>query len=267
MKKYFGIIGIFITVITSPALSQDRGPTSGSLIGDISSDILHYQCNPLSTYPPTVECDFVQVLFSKKSSPEKIEDELLRVEQFLEGLANGGAEALCKQIAPMRAFYNGQTDFEIPEDWDADDFSESIERFKKMHPMAIEDTKKSIDAMQSVCEQPSRENIEKLIRIEHEKDVRTCKSFVNKYSQIYVKVSDGIWVVKSEPTGSCGVVNTSKFIADKKYGVLWEHETSKIILNKDGSLFEGMDCSNLDESKTLYSWKGAPHFLRCDYIQ
>ncbi len=69
---------------------------------------------------------------------------------------------------------------------------------------------------------------------------------------------------ESTPSEVCGVVNTSRFIGDAQYGSLWEHETSKVILNKEG--VGVLKCADLDETKTLYSWKGESSFLGCDYI-
>jgi hypothetical protein len=240
-------------------------PLSGTLIGDVSKDILNYECVGLNGARERISCDFVQVLLMKKSKPADLGEE---VEQFL---SEFDAESettfktqFCSLSLSLDAVVKGNLDARL-ETMDRTDLVNAIDAYQSSPPKAQEDLNRLASNLRDACIDPTDEMLVKMFSAMHEQATRSCEVFVNKYTQTYVKVSDTLWAVESTPSGVCGVVNTSRFIGDAKYGGLWEHETSKIVMNKEGAGL--LKCADLDEAKTLYSWKGRrSNFLGCDYI-
>lgn len=243
---------------------SSAAPLSGTLIGDVSKDILHYECRYLGDAEERISCDFVQVLLSKKSKPTGLDERLKRMKSELDNESKDTVlHELCSMSAYFDAVINGNLDASV-EDMDRTELAKSIDNYLSSPPKAQEDFNRFALNLRDACVDFKDENLLKLFTDIHEQETRSCEVFVNKYTQTYVKVSDKLWAVESTPSGVCGVVNTSRFIGDDKFGSLWEHETSKIIMNKEGE--DLLKCSDLDEAKTLYSWKGGLNFLGCDYI-
>ncbi len=241
-------------------------PLSGTLMGDVSKDILNYECRGLNDNVSRISCDFVQVLLSKKSKPTDLAEKL---KQFLSQLdaenETTSQDELCSWSASLDAVVSGDLDATL-ETVNSTDLIKAVDDYKSSPPKVQEDLNRLASNLHDACIDPKDETLVKMFSAMHEQETRTCKVFVNKYTQTYVRVSDTIWAVESTPSGVCGIVNTSKFIGDEAYGSLWEHETSKVIMNKEGSGLL-LKCADLDESKTLYSWMGGSNFLGCDYIQ
>jgi hypothetical protein len=247
-------------------------PFTNTIIGNPSGDILNYVCRRLDGNAERISCDFVQIEFTKLSKPADLAESLAGFEKEfdVENKKEFDVEnkiemqaMFCPASQRMNAVIAGNIDVTF-ETIKHTDWIRAVEDYKSSPPKAQEDMKRTASNMHDLCTNPNPETALKYSRDIHEQGMRTCRQTVNKYTQTYVKVSDTLWAAESTPSGACGIVNTSKFIASKEYPMLWKHETSKVIMSKED--VGVIKCADLDESKTLYSWIGG-QFLGCDYIQ
>ena len=256
----FGYLGIsFLILIGNNATAQ---PISGTIIGNISTDILNYECIPIANYANRISCEFVQVLLSKKSKPEGLAEAMSQLKAEFESDTDLQG-TMCSASEHLRAIIDGDA-AAVTAITTEEDLRKAITNFQNSPIQAQSDMKRFASDATAFCSDPNFKNLETVFINMHEQETRSCQTSVNKYSQTYVRVSEWLWAVESTPSGICGVVNSSKFIGSKRYGSLWEHETSKIIMNKEGQ--DLISCSDLDEGKTLYSWKNSQNFIGCDYL-
>lgn len=99
----------------------------------------------------------------------------------------------------------------------------------------------------------------------------------NTFEQTFKLVSPGgnakiSWVIESQPSGPCGVVQLSRFesettkIGNSTY-VDWNYVARKAVTNPSGELFLGLQCSGLDQGEYFYDWRSEVHQMSCDYIE
>lgn len=258
--RYLSILSLI--VCANSAVAQ---PISGTIIGNLSTDILNYECLPMDGNPNRLTCNFVQVLLSKKAKPEGLAALMAQLKAEFESDSDSDFQpTMCSYSVHLRSIIDGNA-VAVTDITTEEDLRKAIEDYQNAPTQARADMERFAVDAETFCAEPTFSNLETIFTNTHEQDTRSCQAFVNKYSQTYVRVSEWLWAVESTPSGVCGVVNTSKFIGSEKYGSLWEHESSKIIMNKEGQ--DLISCSDLDESKTLYSWKNGTNFLGCDYLQ
>ena len=141
-----------------------------------------------------------------------------------------------------------------------------------------QDLKNMVSAITALCDSYTETNFLKATRIEHDKDMRTCKVSTNSFNQTFQRVDvyssePGNWVVQTQPSGACGIVDLSRFESDaQKIGegsfVFWSYIARKAITNPKGELFSGGKCSGLDQTEHLYDWRARDNlYMRCDYIE
>lgn len=241
---------VFI-LLSMPLAAQ---PTYGTLIGERDGDTLNYECRELST--DTIECEFVQVLMSK-DTPELVSKEA--VDQILADMAAGSAETVCSDFMKIQAVLDGGADRSIwPEK--SDEEIEGILNSVRNAPYGLA----SLQAFSDLCETPTDKSAARIIEVSNQSKEVVCRPFVNKYTQKFVRVSPKTWVVKSGPSGVCGLVNTSKFVGHPEYDFLWNYYASKVVTNKDGKGLVG--CNELDEQEQPYKWDQGPVYKNCQYF-
>jgi hypothetical protein len=131
------------------------------------------------------------------------------------------------------------------------------------------DLTKMIGAMRDLCRTPTEAKFLEINRLTHERETRTCLVSSNSYKQRFRRV-DGVgpWVVVDRPSGSCGVVNVSRFERDARESgaTFWKYFAKKVITNPRGEAMPRLPCTKLDEREYIYDWRSEEHFMRCDYI-
>ena len=70
-------------------------------------------------------------------------------------------------------------------------------------------------------------------------------------------------MARNGPSGDCGIVLVSTLKQHADYPIFWNYESQKIITNKagDGIL---LSCAELDEERTLHTWRNVEHEVDCD---
>ena len=128
-------------------------------------------------------------------------------------------------------------------------------------------------ALATMCDHPTEENYLKIAKVEHDKDVRTCRVSSNPFTQEFVWVSDfgngGAWVVSSQPDGPCGVVQLSRFEKDKSdtSSLFWRYVARKAATNPSGTVLPGLSCSAVDQGEYVYDWRNTrSDHLQCEFI-
>jgi hypothetical protein len=251
---------LFVGVQAPIAAAQDIPPTRGTLVGANDGDLLDFECTEIST--ERLSCSFVQVFLRPKSTYEDFQDSLKTVPDIIQEV-NAGSE-FCRFVIAQDKLLSGQT-IEDPV------LREQIEIAIKETALARLKDQRSIEKYETVdiatlalCKSPSTETARKFLEASHDAGADICEPTFNRYVQPYVRVSAGLWVVESTPTGECGVINTSRFIADPKYPFLWSFEASKVVSNKAGQSI--IPCSELDERPQPYRWNHGPVLKNCTFI-
>lgn len=243
----------------------NAGPSSGTLIGNTDQDVLNYECKELGGNSDKITCSFVQVLLRKKTTPEELASNLADLDREFDAEEITDLQSMmCSMSEHLNAIITGNVDTPI-EGIDPTDLVRAHKDYKSAHPKNQANLTKMASDAHSICDNPNREAFVKLFTNIHKQDSRTCRVLVNKYTQTYVRISDTLWAVESTPSGTCGVVNTSKFIGLDQHSTLWEHETSQVVMNKEGGGL--LSCADLDESKDLYTWRGGQQYLGCEFIE
>jgi hypothetical protein len=138
----------------------------------------------------------------------------------------------------------------------------------KMAPTQKADTLRGIKAFVELCREQTEARYIDLVRGDHERKQRTCRVWTNTFTQRFTRVMEGPWVVRDAPTGSCGVVNVSRFEMDADSGLkFWRYHSKKVVTNKAGELMPGFPCSGLDEQEYLFDWRSEQRHLGCEYIR
>ena len=131
----------------------------------------------------------------------------------------------------------------------------------------------SLKTLVNFCKNPTLDGAIEVFSAGNERDASTCKVGPNTYEQRFKYVQDyssgtGAWVVISEPTGPCGIINLSRFEKFSKSGFTsWNYIAKKTVTNPKGQASLGMSCSDLDEEEYLYSWVSKEHHLGCEIIE
>jgi hypothetical protein len=233
--RHFLLPCILASLAVTAAQGQSYdGPTNGTLVAE-NGGLLNFECVPEED--GKARCDFVQVLFSR--------NEMNALGDDYQSYANDpqAKEEVCELSTYFRSYVQGQP-FEGA--LDSPQFEDLPEDDK-------EKILTSTDYLEKLCSTHSEEDFQKFIEYSNESSQKQCTAMVNKYSQTYQRVNEEMWVVVSEPSGLCGVINTSHFMRYQDYSFLWSHAASKIVKNRSGTTEFGIACADLDETVSEYS--------------
>lgn len=255
--RILNLTGILLICLFATAHGANRTPTTGIVSGAVDRDFISYECR--SSGRGTLDCKFAQVKIRTAAQPEDLAKRLKRIDKLQRDLSRSNAKQDCERMAPLLgALKTGRP----PKGADTKKFKEMMSR---LHPKELEDQVGFFERYVQACRQPTADNIERMVRAEHSKQMRTCKVLVNNYEQTFQRTGDGKWVHNNGPTGPCGVIYISVFEPESPKGPFYNYVTRKVVTNKSGQA--GLvACKLLDETVQKYTWKTETFYRGCDYI-
>jgi hypothetical protein len=234
----------------------DEHPTVGLLFHATDSSSLTYYCT--RNQDEKLTCEFVQTLVSKKAKTEELEKVIKNARESYKSEVKK-PHASCKELPEWTEIAEGR---KAPPD-----ASVTLNAIQKR------DLKTFVKVYGDLCKTETEEAYLNLVRYGHNKDMRTCRIGSNSFSHTFKYVKDsgsgaGAWVAQGAPSGSCGIVQLSRFELQESDGYKnWNYIARKAITNPGGKFELGVSCKELDQGEYLYSWRRHENALGCDYIE
>jgi hypothetical protein len=125
--------------------------------------------------------------------------------------------------------------------------------------------KRWLEAMDAVCNNPSRENYEALQRAIIAADTETCKIWVTRWKTTFARQTETKWVANDGPNGICGIVLISTLERDGKSNSFWKYNQRRIVTNKE--IKEPLPCHEWDERPSAYAFGVGAKKLACELVQ
>lgn len=250
---------MMICLISCTAAANDR-PLNGTGGGEVDGDFMEYQCTPLTD--GRLNCLFTQIKITRAAKSEDLSVALARVEEQAKTF-KGLDKETCAGVRDMLILLQGKSP---PAGSKLHIDEAQRQKWLQMPAREREDQIAMMTAMLRICEKPSRDSLAAVARLEHNKKLRTCRIFTNKFEQVFSRTGPNVWAHSSAPQGECGSINVSTFERDDPRFGLWNIQMRKIVTNKSGS-FLSMKCSDLDESQLTYTWRNTEFFKGCDYVR
>jgi hypothetical protein len=254
-------IAIASVVFAVRAIAQEF-PTTGEAHSERENAFVQYSCVMNGTI---LDCDFAQLSVRKKLSEKEAKEKLKQAKQEFEAFKKEMQkedDTFCKQIAAL--------DSNLSDEKSEEEIRKTFPKFTlPKGPIERVDVERSIGALATVCKSPTLVNWTRYIEASTSIEGRTCKVTVNRYAQRFSQVAGtSNWVVLQQEgaSGTCGVINVSRFEQSKNEKYLWDYFASKVVTNKSGEVLPGFKCSDLDESEYKYSWVSRDRFVGCDYV-
>ncbi|TDR14625.1 hypothetical protein [Marinicella litoralis] len=247
------VLLIMICLISADGFSQQSNfpnHPSNNKLHSTNDEIqsMMVSCEQKATTPQySIDCNFHQTSISYKQDRDEIENDLNEIFSQLNNPFTNYAEQLCNEV--------NAADLEL----------------------IVTETKKEIhEKTKAMCNVSSNDEAEKkikeLFRIIKSADSETC--VVNtgyKWTETFVYKNnsdiEGYWVSNPTPSTECGIMNISTLKPDKKFPMLWNYESQRIVTNKDGELSTGVSCSLFEDRKIILSWKSNTFESNCKRIE
>jgi hypothetical protein len=241
------------------AHAADR-PISGFLYNTSESSGLVYNCSVVR--PDEITCEFTQTSVRREADPKDLQKKLQEARsEFASGKPLSAEE--CSGFEKfLKALRTGDTSG-MPNP------TETSQQFAAMQDGEKKALMEVMSAVASFCRTPSEENYLNLAKTSFLRQTRTCLAASNTFQQTFkrVRMSD-TWTSNEGPKGTCGVVDISRFEADKSSKpFLFRYITRKIVTAPQGEGLLGLQRSDLDTREYTYDWRSKEHHLSCDIIK
>jgi hypothetical protein len=243
-----------------PVLAQEA-PTLGLLYNTREGHSLTYRCEPVRA--GQMSCEFVQTAVRLKSTQAELSKVLDQARSGFRSEKLPSAQE-CTTFRDISGILEGRK------------AAAKSEAMSSLSPVERADNLRIAKAFTAYCEKPTEENFVAIARVGHDRDRRTCSVSSNSYKQMFHMVSEPgaqpVFVAQSNPEGSCGAVQLSRFepeamTASKSNFLNWKYIARKAITNPAGELIPGVKCSGLDEKAYTYDWRSKEHQMSCDYVE
>lgn len=255
------VLGAALVLLPTGSRADDSSvPTAGLLYNTTETSSLTYQCT--LTKPDMLTCDFTQTSIRRKAQPDQLDAQLKSAhEEFQKGVKPRPGE--CASMKDILDVVQGRKVAPKPEG------------LARLSAMEKADLVAFARGMETYCAEPTEEHYLSMVRLNHQKEVRSCTVSSNAFTQTFTRVRDlqsesEPWVNQTQPNGPCGVVQLNRFEyepqQDSKFG-FWKYIARKAVTNPKGEFFPGASCAGLDEAAYLYDWRSKQHALECDYVE
>lgn len=225
---------------------------------------LEVKCDLISNTKMT--CDFKQISVTKIGKAEDLKKLLRQGVKELEksmGASKGPFdEKFCSNTkSSLDSIKTGK----MPQKADAIKFKNFLTKVKA-NSRHRSDFINLLEITLKVCDDPSQINIESMIRLTHDKQMRTCRINTSDWSETFIPSAKGTqWTSNKGPVGECGIIDIGVF--KKTTENFWTYESNRIVTNKKGKWAMGQLSCGEREYKSFYDWRSSENFLGCDYIE
>ena len=253
------LAALALSFATATAWAQSA-PTVGLLYNTQENHSLAYRCE--SVRAGHLECEFVHTAVRYKSTTADLPGVLENARKGF--VAEKPPPEDCKPYRDALAMFEGKKTAPSSSGIDA------------MSPVQKADGQRFAKALVGYCDRPSLESYLSIVRIEHDKDCRTClvssKAFKQSFNLLSKDSGRTVWITQGSPEGICGIVQLSRFESEEtnigsSTFTPWVYIARKAITNPSAVFLPGTKCGALDERPYTYDWRSKEHQMSCDYIQ
>ncbi len=254
-------LSVLVSLLVLPlnAVAQDA-PDSGIVYNTKENSSITYQCQRSGA---EMLCDFSQVAVRKEANPDELPAKLAEARAQFRRDGSGVTPGDCKAADEMGAVLQGKKQAPKPDAMAA------------MSPRQRQDSADLLREMSRLCREKSEAAYLALVTLGHQRSERTCRVSANSFQQRFTLVAgasgESSWVVRGTPEGPCGVVQVSRFTADRQGGYrFWQYYARKVVTNPDGVWLPGAPpilCKEQDQREYLYDWRSQERFVGCDYVK
>lgn len=256
------LVAMLLIVSTAPQSHSEEIPATGIVYNTKETSSLTYACQPAANNQ--VECEFLQSSVRKKAKKEDLRKALKDAQiGFKDEIKGKHLDEVCQANKLLLDVLEGRT--KAPK-------QEAVVAMSDMEKKSLIKLPK---AMGTFCANKTEENYINVIKVGHEKDMRTCVVSTYNYKTTFKKVSasDGkaTWVASGTPHGPCGVIDVSRFeqdnIRDGKI-ILWKYFSKKVVSNPNATGLLNVPCTEMfDQREYLYDWRSKQHAIGCDFVE
>ncbi len=230
---------------------------------------LTVRCEEKSTNKIT--CDFEQISVTKVGKKEILEKKLEQAVKEFEKSMEAFEKFISKErCSSNKAFFDSIKTGKKPQNIDVNEFKSLMAKLKS-NPRFRTDVINLAEMSEKLCNDPSRKDIESMIRLMYDKEMRTCAIYTSNWSETFILSANGTqWTSNKGPTGECGLIDIGVFkkdAKDKSALRIWTYESKRIVTNKKGKWAMGLLGCEERENQEFFDWKKAENFLGCDYIE
>ena len=243
------------------AASGSDEPNYGVVYHDGDIPFIEHNCRP--TAPDSISCKLKEFGVRRQGSSDELAKDLASIEEYekQDALGKRADAKECDNYAVLETALRGGP-------WPPTAKKGEIEKFAAKSPTEKKDALDAVSSLRKVrCEPPNRANYVAMIRLNHDRKMRTCIISVNETTQAFQRSSANVWTHSSSPNGACGVSTVATFEREVPFGnyVIWNYRTRKVVTNKKETDF-GFRCSSIDESEKVFQWASQGFFRACDYV-
>jgi hypothetical protein len=259
MARHWALVLPIVVGANSIAEGQDA-PNVGIVYNTKEVSSITYRCTANGA---TLDCEFNQSSVRLKAQPSDLQARIDEAQKQFRQQGFSASRQECNAYKEGVAMLEGKG--QPPDE----------AKFRDMAPVARRDALTLMNALSALCADRSEVNAVKVVKQMHDRDSRTCRVSSNAFKQSFKLVQDYSghgreWVVQSQPEGTCGIVQLTRFekdgSEDSKLG-LWKYMAKKAITNPTGKWLPGVQCKELDQSEHVFDWRAKEHSLSCDYIE
>jgi hypothetical protein len=259
-----GLYAFSLVLMLSQLACAQNYPTLGQVFNKRENNFIEYLC---SQDGRILDCKLTQVSVRKKLNDIDAATALQNAKREFEQDTPKFTSDMLKNCKEYR-------------DWDGamsggKSNKETLEKYKSAtegkSARELADSKQAVALAVHFCDEPTLENwlaiVSKTQSIEKRKCLVTVNPFHQRFSQV---VNLDVWTVVQEEgaTGSCGIINVSRFEKDKNTKFpFWNYFAKKVVTNQNGEMVPGLKCSALDESEYEYNWQSEVKYLGCEFIK
>jgi len=256
MKSVIAILLVTVGVnsIGFAAAQSPEYPTTGMVYNTTEAASLTHRCSSTDRF--TMECEFTQTAVRRKLSADDAATKLAEAKAEFISKPTTISQSECATYETLSMVLQGKK------------AAPDMQGMSKLSAREKADGLLIANQMVSFCHAPNIDNYMKAVAIGIDKDKRSCLVSSNHFNQKFRRSDANTWAVVSQPYGPCGVVELSRFEADKtKQGItFWNYFSRKAITNPNGDAGL-LSCKMLDEREYKYEWKKRDPDLSCDYVE